>query len=78
MTITSTTTGIAPTITPPQAIDNALYLALWHIRQDCAPGQIAAATMKAVRAAAMFKQAFAASTHLPADLLAAIQGRAAS
>ncbi len=79
MTIASTTMGISPTITPLQAVDNAHYFALWHILQDCAaPGQIAAATVKTVRAAVMFKKAFAASTPLPADLLAAIQGRAAS
>ena len=45
-----------------QAIENALSLALYYIRQDEEPRNIHAATVKAVRAAAMLKQACAEST----------------
>jgi hypothetical protein len=78
MTIASITRGTAPTISRQQAIENALYLALWHIRQDCAPSHIYAAAVKAVWAAAVLKQPCTESTLLPTDLLSAIQGRAAS
>lgn len=59
-----------------QAIENALSLALWHIRQDYAPGHIHQATVKAVRAASMLKQCCTEANPLPIDFLAAIQGRA--
>ena len=39
------------------AIENALALALYHIRQHETPGNIHAATVRAVRAASMLKQA---------------------
>lgn len=65
-------TTVNTTITPPlgntsplarqQAIENALSLALYYIRQDEEPRNIHAATVKAVRAAAMLKQACAEST----------------
>ena len=42
-----------------QAIENALSTALYYIRQNERPGNIHAATVKAVRAAAMLKQACA-------------------
>lgn len=42
-----------------QAIENALCTALFYIRQNERPGNIHAATVKAVRAAAMLKQACA-------------------
>lgn len=45
-----------------QAIENALSLALYHIRQNEKPGSIHAATVKAVRAASMLKQACAEIT----------------
>jgi hypothetical protein len=66
------TTGNPSHLARQQAIENALCLALWHIRQDVAPGHIHAATVKAVRAAAMLKQA---CSELPAvDPLMTIQG----
>ncbi len=40
-----------------QAIENALSTALYYIRQNERPDNIHAATVKAVRAAAMLKQA---------------------
>ncbi len=40
-----------------QAIENSLSLALYHIRQNERPSNIHAATVKAVRAAALLKQA---------------------
>ena len=40
-----------------QAIENALSLALYYIRQNESPSNIHAATVKAVRAASMLKQA---------------------
>jgi hypothetical protein len=40
-----------------QAIENALSLALYYIRENESPRNIHAATMKAVRAASMLKQA---------------------
>jgi hypothetical protein len=44
-----------------QAIENALSLALYYIRENESPGNIHAATVKAVRAASMLKQACAES-----------------
>ena len=69
-------TGTSPTISQQQRIENALSLALWHIRQDEQPGNIHRATCRAVRAATLLKQACTEAVQLPADLLAAIQGRA--
>lgn len=57
--IDGTTDGIARQ----QAIDNALYLALYYIRENEPPSNIHAATVKAVRAASMLKRACAESTH---------------
>ncbi len=60
-TMTTVTSPSTPTTGNPiarqQAIENTLSLALWHIRQDYAPGHIHAAMVKAVRASAMLKQA---------------------
>lgn len=47
------------TVARQQAIENALSLALFYIRQNETPRNIHAATVKAVRAAAMLKQACA-------------------
>ena len=59
--MTTVTSPSTPTTGNPiarqQAIENTLSLALWHIRQDYAPGHIHAAMVKAVRASAMLKQA---------------------
>ena len=44
-----------------QGIENALSIALFYIRQNEEPRNIHAATVKAVRAAAMLKQACAVS-----------------
>jgi len=49
----------ATTIARHQAIENALSLALYWIRQTESPSNIHAATVRAVRAAAMLKQACA-------------------
>jgi len=46
-----------PGISRQQAIENALCMALYYIRDSERPGNIHAATVKAVRAAAMLKQA---------------------
>jgi len=62
VTTTTPTMGITSPIARQQAIENALSLALWHIRQDVAPKHIHAATVKAVRAAAMLKHACAESS----------------
>lgn len=51
------TLGKTDGIARQQAIENALSLALWHIRQDVSLKHIHAATVKAVRAASMLKQA---------------------
>ena len=47
------------TIERHQAIENALSMALFYFRQNEEPRNIQAATVKAVRAAAMLKQACA-------------------
>lgn len=40
-----------------QAIENALSMALWHVRHDTGTDAIQAATGRAIRAASMLKQA---------------------
>jgi hypothetical protein len=42
-----------------QAIENALSMALWHIRRDSTPATVRAATGRAIRAVSMLKQACA-------------------
>ena len=60
MTIVNTPSTSTPDIIArQQAIENALCTALFYIRQNERPGNIHAATVKAVRAAAMLKQACA-------------------
>lgn len=51
------TTGKTDGIARQQAIENALSLALYYIREKESPKNIHAATVKAVRAASMLKQA---------------------
>lgn len=59
---TATTTKPAlGTIERHQAIENALSMALFYVRQGEEPGSVLAATVKAVRATAMLKQACAGS-----------------
>lgn len=50
-------TDQAPAIARLQAIENALSMALYWIRHQEHPGNIHAATVRAVRAASMLKQA---------------------
>lgn len=57
-----------PTVKPDgiarqQAIENALCLALYYIRENESPQNIHAATVRAVRAASMLKQACAESAN---------------
>jgi len=56
------TTGTTSPLARQQAIENALSLALYYIRENESPSNIHAATMKAVRAASMLKQACTEST----------------
>jgi len=46
-----------PVIARHMAIENALNSALWHIRQEYAPRHVHAATVRAIRAVSMLKQA---------------------
>lgn len=55
-------TGKTDGIARQQAIENALSLALYYIRENESPSNIHAATVKAVRAASMLKQACTEST----------------
>lgn len=70
------TASEAPRIARQQAIENALCLALWHIRQDETPGHIHQATVKAMRAVSILKQACENYTSLSVDVMASIPGRA--
>ncbi|WP_295950659.1 hypothetical protein [Rhodoferax sp.] len=54
--------GISTPIARQQAIENALSTALYFIRKANHPGDLQAATMRAVRAASMLKQACTEST----------------
>lgn len=56
------TTGTTPAIARHQAIENALSMALWHIRHGDTIEAIQAATGRTVRAASMLKQACTEST----------------
>ncbi len=53
--------GKPPLLARQFAIENALSMALFYIRQNEAPSNIHAATVKAVRAASLLKQASADS-----------------
>ncbi len=46
-----------------QAIENALSAALWHVRKESSQASIQAATGRAIRAAAMLKQASAEASN---------------
>jgi hypothetical protein len=54
--------SITPPIERQQAIENALSMALWHVRHGTGDRSIQAATGRAIRAAAMLKQACTEST----------------
>ncbi len=54
--------AITPAIERKQAIENALSAALWHVRHGTGDLSIQAATGRAIRAAAMLKQACTEST----------------
>lgn len=56
-TPTTPSTGITSTLARQQAIENALSMALFHIRQGDTQQGIRAATAKAIRAASLLKQA---------------------
>jgi hypothetical protein len=56
-TPTTPKTGISTPIARQQAIENALSTALYFIRKANHPGDLQAATLRAIRAASMLKQA---------------------
>ena len=56
-------TGTTSPIARQQAIENALSTALYFIRKAKHPSDLQAATLRAVRAASMLKQACAESVH---------------
>ena len=63
-TITTPATGNTSPLARQQAIENALSMALYHVRQSDTPHSIQLATGRAIRAASMLKQACAeATTH---------------